>query len=163
VLDPADVVWAGELAAQAWSPLQWRDPVLQEITDHVHRCQAARSKTLDPVQYGQELWRKGRLGPPLLAVERWPNAQQDEALVGLGAGNHPVAAPVLPPRTAKGGDVDDGWIWRRLEVVGTDVVPSLLGLDQHEEVPKEGSTGGHTYEYLVEVDEDGCLEDREGA
>jgi hypothetical protein len=54
-LDPADVIRAGEPAAQARSPLQRRDPALQEITDHVHQCQAARSQTLDPVQYGQEL------------------------------------------------------------------------------------------------------------
>jgi hypothetical protein len=70
--------------------------------------------------------------------------------------------PVFPPRTAKGGDVDDCWIWPRLEVVGTDVVPSLPRLDQHEEVAEEGSTGGHTYEHLAEVDEDGCLEDGVG-
>jgi hypothetical protein len=42
------------------------------------------------------------------------------------------------------------------------VVPSLPGLDQCEEVAKEGSTGGHTYEHLTEVDEDGCLEDGVG-
>jgi hypothetical protein len=148
-LDHADVVRAGEPAAQVQSPLQRRDPVLQEIADHVHRCQAARSQALDPVQYGQEHWREGRLDPPLHAVERWPIARQDEASVGVGAGNHPVAAPVFPPRTAKGGDVDDDWIWPCLEVVGTDVVPSLPGLDQHEEVAKEGSTGGHTYEHLT--------------
>jgi hypothetical protein len=58
-LDPADVVRAGELAAQARSPLQRRDPALQEIADHVHRRQAARSQALDPVQYGQELRREG--------------------------------------------------------------------------------------------------------
>jgi hypothetical protein len=73
----------------------------------VHRRQAARSQALDPIQYGQELRREGQLGPPQLAVERWPIAQQDEAVVGLGAGNHPVAALVFPPRAAKGGDVDD--------------------------------------------------------
>jgi hypothetical protein len=49
-----------------------------------------------------------------------------------------------------------------LSVVGTDVVPSLLGLDQHEEVTEDGSTGGHTYEHLTEVDEDGRLEDGVG-
>jgi hypothetical protein len=74
----------------------------------VHRRQAARSQALDPVQYGQELWRKGRLGPPHLVVERWPIARQREAVVSLGAGNHPVAVLVFPPRAAKGGDVDDG-------------------------------------------------------
>jgi hypothetical protein len=42
------------------------------------------------------------------------------------------------------------------------VVPSLPGLDQHEEVAEEGSTGGHTYKHLVEVDEGGCLEDGVG-
>jgi hypothetical protein len=95
-------------------------------------------------------------------VERWSIARQDEAVVGLGAGNHLVVAPVFPPRAAKGGDVDDGWIWPRLEVVATDVVPSLPELDQHEEVAEEGSTGGHTYEHLAEVDEDDCLEDGVG-
>jgi hypothetical protein len=115
----------------------------------VHRRQAAHSQALDPVQYRQELWQKGRLGPPQLAIERWPIARQDEAVVGLGIGNHPVTALVLPPCAAKGGDVDDGWILPCLEVVGTNVVPSLPGLDQHEEVTKEGSTGGHTYEHLA--------------
>jgi hypothetical protein len=42
------------------------------------------------------------------------------------------------------------------------VVPSLPGLDQHEEVLEEGSARGHTYEHLAEVDEDGCLEDGVG-
>jgi hypothetical protein len=72
VLDPADVVRAGEPAAQAWSPLQRRDPALQEVADHVHRRQATHSQALDLVQYGQELWRQGRLGPPQLAVEHPP-------------------------------------------------------------------------------------------
>jgi hypothetical protein len=35
-LDPTDVVWAGEPAAQVWPPLQWHDLALQEIADHVH-------------------------------------------------------------------------------------------------------------------------------
>jgi hypothetical protein len=69
---------------------------------------------------------------------------------------------VFPPCTTKGGDVDYSRIWPRLEVVGTDVVPSLPGLDQHEEVAKEGSAGGHTYEHLAEVDEDCYLEDGVG-
>jgi hypothetical protein len=47
-------------------------------------------------------------------------------------------------------------------VVGTDVVPGLPRLNQHEEVAEEGSTGGHTYEHVAEVDEDGCLEDEVG-
>jgi hypothetical protein len=42
------------------------------------------------------------------------------------------------------------------------VDPSLPGHDQHEEVAKEGSTGGHTYEHLAEVDVDGYLEDGVG-
>jgi hypothetical protein len=70
--------------------------------------------------------------------------------------------PDFPSHTAKGGDVDYGQIWPHLEVVGTDVVPSLPGLDQHEEVVEEGSAGGHTYEHLAEVDEGGCLEDGVG-
>jgi hypothetical protein len=161
-LDPADVVRAGEPAAQARSPLQWRDPALQEVTDHVHRRQAARSQALDPVQYRRELWRKGRLGPPHLAVKRWPIARQDEAVVGLDAGNRPVAAPVFPSRATEGGDVDDGWIRPRLEVVGTNVVHSLPRLDQHGEVAEERSAGCHTYEHLAEVDKDGHLEDGVG-
>jgi hypothetical protein len=76
----------------------------------VHRRQVARSQALDPVQYGQELWRQGQLGPPLLAVESWPIGRQDEAVVGLGAGDHPVTSPVLPPSSTKGEDVDGGWI-----------------------------------------------------
>ena len=98
----------------------------------------------------------------MLAVEGWPIARQDEAVVGLGAGNHPVVAPVFPPRTTKGGDVDYGWIWPRLKVVGIDVVPSLPGPGQHEKIVEEGSAGGHTYKRLAEVDEDGCLEDGVG-
>jgi hypothetical protein len=35
-LDPTDVVRAGEPTGQARPPLQWRDPALQEIADHVH-------------------------------------------------------------------------------------------------------------------------------
>jgi hypothetical protein len=35
-LDPTDVVRAGEPAGQARPPLQRRNPVVQEITDHVH-------------------------------------------------------------------------------------------------------------------------------
>jgi hypothetical protein len=42
------------------------------------------------------------------------------------------------------------------------VVPSLPGLDKHKEVAEEGSTEGHTYEHLTEVDEDGHLEDGVG-
>jgi hypothetical protein len=42
------------------------------------------------------------------------------------------------------------------------VVPSLPGLDQHKEVAEEGGADGHTYEHLVEVDEDCCLEDGVG-
>jgi hypothetical protein len=56
-LDPADIVRAGEPAAQAWSLLQRRDPALQEITDHMHGGQATGRQGLDPVQHGQELWR----------------------------------------------------------------------------------------------------------
>jgi hypothetical protein len=59
------------------------------------------------------------------------HARQDGAVVGLSAGDHPVASPVLPPCSTKGGDVDDGQIWPRLEVVGPDVVPGLPRLDQH--------------------------------
>jgi hypothetical protein len=65
-------------------------------------------------------------------VEGWPVARQDEAVVGLGAGDHPVA---------EGGDVGYGRIRPRLKVVGTKMVPSLPRLDQHEEVAEEGSAG----------------------
>ena len=50
------------------------------------------SQGLDFVQHRKELRRQGWLGPPLLPVECWPVARQDEEVVGLGAGNHPVAA-----------------------------------------------------------------------
>ena len=95
-------------------------------------------------------------------VKCGPIAQQDEAVVGLSVGNHLVTALVFPPRTTKGGDVDYGWIWPRLKVVGTDVVPSLPGPNQHEKIAEEGGAGGHTYEHLAEVDEDCCLEDGVG-
>jgi hypothetical protein len=98
----------------------------------------------------------------MLAVEGWPVAQQDEAVVGLGASNHPVAAPVFPPRAVEGGDVGYNRIRPRLKVVGTKMVLGLSRLDQYEEVAEEGSTGGHPYEHLVEVDEDGRLEDGVG-
>jgi hypothetical protein len=98
----------------------------------------------------------------VLAVEGWPVAQQDEAVVGLGAGDHPVVALVFPPHATEGGDVGYGQIRPRLKVVGTKMVPSLPRLDQHEEVAEEGSIGGHPYEHLVEVDEDGRLEDGVG-
>jgi hypothetical protein len=42
------------------------------------------------------------------------------------------------------------------------MVPSLPKLDQHEEMVEQGSTGGHPYEYLTEVDKDGRLEDGVG-
>jgi hypothetical protein len=42
------------------------------------------------------------------------------------------------------------------------MVPSLPRLDQHEEMAEEGSAGGHPYEHLAEVDEDGRLEDGVG-
>jgi hypothetical protein len=32
------------------------------------------------------------------------------------------------------------------------MVPSLPRLDQHEQIAEEGSTGGHPYEHLAEVD-----------
>src|SRR5688572_12992465 len=98
----------------------------------------------------------------MLAVEGWPVAQHDEAIVGLGGGDHPIIVPVFPPCAAEGGDVGYGGIQPRLKVVGTKMVPSLPRLDQHEEVAEEGSTGGHPYEHLAEVDEDGRLEDRVG-
>jgi hypothetical protein len=43
------------------------------------------------------------------------------------------------------------------------VVPGLPRLDQHEEVAEERTAGGHTYEHLTEVDEDGCLGGWSGA
>jgi hypothetical protein len=98
----------------------------------------------------------------VLAVEGWPVARQDEAVVSLGAGDHPVVVPVFPPRAAEGGDVGYDRIWPCPKVVGTKMVPSLPRLDQHKEVAEQGSTGGHTYEHLVEVDEDGRLEDGVG-
>jgi hypothetical protein len=98
----------------------------------------------------------------VLAVEGWPVARQDEAVVGLGTGDHPVDALVFPPHAAEGGDVGYGRIRPRLKVVGTKMVLSLPRLDQHEEMAEEGSAGGHPHEHLAEVDEDGRLEDRVG-
>jgi hypothetical protein len=98
----------------------------------------------------------------VLAVEGWPVARQDEAVVGFGAGDHPVGALVFPPRAAEGGDVGYGRIRPCLKVVGTKMVPSLPRLDQHKEMAEEGSAEGHPYEHLAEVDEDGCLEDEVG-
>jgi hypothetical protein len=110
----------------------------------------------------QELRRQGWLGSPVLAVEGWPIARQDEAVVGFGAGYHPVGAPIFPPRAAEGGDVGYDRIRPRPKVVGTKMVPSLPRLDQHEEMAEEGSARGHPYEHLAEVDEDGRLEDGVG-
>jgi hypothetical protein len=136
-----------------------RDPALQEVFDHVHRRQAALRQALDPVQYKLELQCQGWLGPPLLPVKSWPVARQGEAVVGLRAGDHPVAAPVLPPCTAKGGDVGHDRIRPCLEVVGAKVVLILPRLHQHEEITEEGGAGGHPHEHLAEVGEDGRLED----
>jgi hypothetical protein len=98
----------------------------------------------------------------VLAVEGWPVARQDEAVIGFGAGDRPVGVLVFPPRAAKGGDVGYGRSRPRLKVVGTKMVPSLPRLDQHEEMAKEGSAGGHPNEHLAEVDKDGRLEDGVG-
>jgi hypothetical protein len=97
----------------------------------VHRRQTTGCQGLDPVQYGQELRRQGRLGPLVLAIEGWRVARQHEAVVGLGASDHPVAAPVFPPCAAEGGDVGYGRIWPCLKVVGAEVVLSLPRLHQH--------------------------------
>jgi hypothetical protein len=99
----------------------------------------------------------------VLAVEGWPVARQDEAVVGFGACDHPVGAPVFPPRDAEGGDVGYGRIRPCLKVVGTKMVSILPRLDQHEEMAEEGSAGSHPYEHLVEVDKDGRLEDGVGS
>jgi hypothetical protein len=128
----------------------------------VHRRQTTGCQGLDPIQYGQELRIQGWLGPPVLAVEGWSVARQDEAVVGFGAGDHLVGALVFPPCATEGGDVGYGRIRPRLKVVGTKMVPSLPRLDQHEEMAKEGSAGGHPYGHLAEVDEDGRLEDGVG-
>jgi hypothetical protein len=77
----------------------------------------------------------------VLAVEGWPVARQNEAIVGLGADDHPVAAPVFPPRAAEGGDVGADRIRLCLEVVGAEVVLSLPRLHQHEEMVEEGGAG----------------------
>jgi hypothetical protein len=98
----------------------------------------------------------------VLAVEGWSVARQHEAVIGLGASDHPVIVPIFPPCAAEGGDVGYGRIWPRLKIVGTKMVPSLPRLDQHEEVAEEGSTWGHPHEHLAEVDEDGRLEDGVG-
>jgi hypothetical protein len=98
----------------------------------------------------------------VLAIEGWPVTRRDEAVIGFGAGDQPVGAPVFPPRAAEGGDVGYGQIRPCLKVVGTKMVPSLPRLDQHEEMAEEGSAWGHPYKHLAEVDEDGRLEDGVG-
>jgi hypothetical protein len=98
----------------------------------------------------------------LLLVECWSVARQGEAIVGLGAGDHPVGVPVFPPHAAEGRDVGAGRVRPRLEVVGAEVVLSLPRLHQHEEMAEEGGAGGHPHEHLAEVDEDDRLEDRVG-
>jgi hypothetical protein len=128
----------------------------------VHRCQAAYHQALDPVQYGLELRRQRRLGPPLLLVEPWPIARQREVIVGLGADNHLVGVPVFPPRATEGGDVGASQVLPRLEVVGTEVVLSLPGPHQHEEMAKEGGTARHPHKNLTQVGEDGRLKDGVG-
>jgi hypothetical protein len=80
-------------------------------------------------------------------------------VVGFGADDHQVGAPVLPPCAAEGGDVGHGRVRPRLKVVGTKMVPSLPRLDQHEEMAEEVSTGGHPHEHLAEVGKDVRLED----
>jgi hypothetical protein len=104
-LDPADVIRAGEPAAQARPLLQRRDPALQKVSDHMYQRQVARRQALDPIYYELELRRQGWLGPPLLQFESGPVARQGEAVVSLGADDHPVAALVFPPRATEGGDV----------------------------------------------------------
>jgi hypothetical protein len=42
------------------------------------------------------------------------------------------------------------------------MVPRLPRFDQHEEMAKEGSAGGHPHEHLAEVGKDGRLEDGMG-
>jgi hypothetical protein len=128
----------------------------------VHRCQDTGCQGLDPVQYGLKLQRQRRLGSPLLPVEPWPVARQREAVVGLGAGNHSVGAPVFPPRATEGGDVGAGQVRPRLKVVPAEVVLGLPRLHQHEEMVEEGGTGRHPHEHLAQMSEDGRLKDGVG-
>jgi hypothetical protein len=128
----------------------------------VHRRQAARRQALDPVQYELELRRQEWLGPPLLPIESRSVARQGEAVVGLHASDHPVAAPVLPPCAGKGGDVGVSRIQPCLEVVGTEVVLRLPRLHQHKEMAEEGDAWRHPHEHLAQVGEDGRLEDGVG-
>jgi hypothetical protein len=128
----------------------------------VHRRQAARRQALDPVQYELELWHQGWLGPPLLPVESWPVARQGEAVIGLGADDHPVSTPAFPPHAAEGGDVGAGRIRPCLEVVGAEMVLGLPRFHQHEEMVEERGAGRHPHEHLAEVGEDGRLEDGVG-
>jgi hypothetical protein len=128
----------------------------------VHRHQAAHCQTLDPVQYGLELRRQRRLGPPLLPVEPWPIARQREAVVGLGADDHPVGTLVFPHHATEGGDVGASQVLPCLEVVGAEVVLGLPGLHQHEEMAEEGGARCHPHEHLAQVGEDGLLEDGVG-
>jgi hypothetical protein len=49
-----------------------------------------------------------------------------------------------------------------MEVVGAEMVLGFPRLHQREEMAEEGSAGGHPHEHLIEVDEDGRLEDGVG-
>jgi hypothetical protein len=46
VMDPTEVVRASEPTAQACPRLQRHNPALQEVADHVHRCQAVGRQDL---------------------------------------------------------------------------------------------------------------------
>jgi hypothetical protein len=98
----------------------------------------------------------------LLPVEPWPVTLQREAVVGLGADDHPVGAPVFPPCAYKGGDVGADRVRPRLEVVSAEVVLRLPRPHQHKEMVEEGGTGRHPHEHLAQVGEDGRLEDGVG-
>jgi hypothetical protein len=161
-LDPTNITRAGKPATQSRPPLQWHDSALQEITEYVHRGQATNRQFLNPIQDRPELRHEAWFYPPLLSVESGPVTRKGKAVVDLGVGDHPVVPPVLPPRTAKGGDVGHCWIWPCLEVVGPKVVSALPRPHQHKKLAEEGSACCHSHEHLTEMDKDGHLENGVG-
>ena len=88
--------------------------------------------------------------------------RQGEALVGLGGGDHPIPAPLLPLSAGKAGNVRSRQVTPHLEVVPPHFVPAPSGPHQNEEVAEEDDAGPHSHEHLAQVHEDGCQEEGVG-
>ena len=113
----------------------------------MQRGEAALRQRPDLTQRRVKLRRQGRLGPPGLAVGGRPLGRQGEALVGVGGGDHPLPAPILPLSASEAGDVGRLQIIPCLEVVRPDFILALPGLHQNEEVAEEDDAGPHPHEH----------------